>query len=205
MYGLYHASRSQRRAALPANSHWSATDMSGAMARSGDVAWLDIASDGRVIGGGVTMLADPTGPTLVELTRHPVLAELAALAARADELIGRIVPSASGELFYWFAPSPRGADGTLRALAVDVATFGALIERFHHDHRVTAAEKRTLFQLVAGGGPRESAAADGVSFETKRAQLKSLCAKLGCTGQTDLVRRSVGQLIHLLHATSPAG
>lgn len=169
--------------------------------------WVDFDARGAVIRAGVTAMDDLSVLTVGDVADHPDLAMLAKLAERSIP-VGQVLPSTDGDRFYWYAPAPAtvaaiGEPARLRGLVIRLDVFAALVDRFDADRNVTAAEKRMLFQLVAGAGPREAAQADGVSFETKRAQLKSLCAKLDCGGQTDLVRRSIGQLVYLLHLPRP--
>lgn len=61
-------------------------------------------------------------------------------------------------------------------------------ERFLVAFSLTAAETRALSGIVSGKSIDEIAAAAGLSRETIRSQLKSLYAKTGASGQTDLVR-----------------
>ena len=164
--------------------------------------WLDIGVDGAIVRGGITTPGDRLTRFIAHPAEQPELAEMVRVAETGSIFAGQIVPARDGCRFFWFAPAPRPSDHggvALRGLAVGPEIFGTLVEHFAPGGQITSAEKRTLFQLVAGLAPREAAAADGVSFETKRAQLKSLCMKLHCGGQTDLVRRMVGQLTHLLH------
>ena len=167
--------------------------------------WLDITLDGRIVRGGVTSLRDRSTRLIAEPAGQPELAALARVASEADTIpAGQVIPAGDGGCFFWFAPAPSSSEhagAALRGLAVGPEVFSVIVERFAPEDGVTGAEKRALFQLVAGLGPRKAATADHVSFETKRAQIKSLCAKLHCSGQTDLVRRMVGQLVHLLYLT----
>ena len=48
---------------------------------------------------------------------------------------------------------------------------------------------------MAGLSARDAAEIDGVSVDTKRVQIKSLCAKMECSGQADLIRLIIGQLV----------
>lgn len=170
--------------------------------------WVDFDSHGAVVRAGVTTLEDQSLRLVANPDDHPDIAALVRQAS-GSILVGQVMTARGGDRFYWYAPAPAAfadaADPTrLRGLAITLPVFAALVDRFDGSRHVTTAEKRMLFQLVAGLGPREAADADGVSFETKRAQVKSLCGKLDCGGQTDLVRRAMGQLVHLLHVPRPA-
>ena len=172
-----------------------------------ELPWVDFDANGAVVRAGVTALDDLSVQLVADVASHPDVAALVRQANRSI-LVGQVMPARGGDCFFWYAPAPAsitdvGDPARLRGLAISQPVFAALIDRFDGKRHVTAAEKRMLFQLVAGFGPREAAEADGVSFETKRAQVKSLCSKLDCGGQTDLVRRAIGQLVYLLHLPRP--
>jgi len=90
------------------------------------------------------------------------------------------------------------SEDRVRGFCVDAAVFSAILRHFNPGCGVTEAERRALFQLVAGLTLREAAELDGVGVETKRAQIKSAAAKLQCAGQIDLVRLMIGQLCYVL-------
>jgi DNA-binding CsgD family transcriptional regulator len=191
MYALYHAERSSRR------PRRTPPPIAAPRPRLGiPLAWADFDRGGAVVDQGIAFLP---GSTEAAEVRRPDGA-LLRLGREGLAVAGRIVPI-GGDQMIWIAPHPCGGQAAVRGLLIDAQVFRVLIDRFLPDHQITAAEKRALFQLVAGAGPREAAEADGLSVETKRAQIKSLCAKLGCSGQTDLVRRSIGLLVHLLLLT----
>ena len=172
-----------------------------------ELPWVDLDGNGVVVRAGITALDDLSVQLVADAASHPDIAALVRQANRSI-LVGQVMPSRSGDRFFWYAPAPAsiadvGDPARLRGLAISQPVFAALIDRFDGKRHITAAERRMLFQLVAGFGPREAAEADGVSFETKRAQVKSLCSKLDCGGQTDLVRRAIGQLVYLLHLPRP--
>lgn len=56
-------------------------------------------------------------------------------------------------------------------------------------YALTAAETQIAMQLGAGETPQAIAAARGVAVGTVRAQIKTICAKLGVSRQTELVSR----------------
>ena len=117
---------------------------------------------------------------------------------------GQISYIVGSDRFHWFVPlavpsAEQSSAVRTRGLVVSLSLLSEVVDLFDGERGITRAEKRLLFQLVCGASPREAADADGVSFETKRAQVKSASAKLGCRGQTELVRRIMGQLVHLLN------
>ena len=56
-------------------------------------------------------------------------------------------------------------------------------------YALTAAETQIATQLGAGETPQAIAAARGVAVGTVRAQIKTICAKLGVSRQTELIAR----------------
>lgn len=169
--------------------------------------WADFDRAGNFVRGGVTYTNDLSTRLISDPSDHPDLCALIdGLSGRSPEP-GRIMHVGNGDRFYWFVPLPsqraeHPRDVWLRALVITLSLLAEVIDLFDGTRGVTRAEKRLLFQLVCGASPREAADADGVSFETKRAQVKSVSAKLGCRGQTELVRRTMGQLVHLLNLTN---
>lgn len=174
-----------------------------------EIGWVDFDTDGRVLRAGVTAPDDLSTRLFAPTALPEDLLHLVEAWRSGLHSIGSAVPLGDNcECLAWFSPAMPNLTGdgegaaAVRGLTVREPVFGRLIDQFTLSQRVTPAEKRALFQLTAGLGPREAAESDGVSFETRRAQIKSLCAKLGCTGQTDLVRKTVGQLVHLLHLSA---
>ena len=79
------------------------------------------------------------------------------------------------------------------------------METFNGECGLTDSEQRVIFQTVAGLSLRGAAGVDDVTYETKRAHVKSACGKLGCGGQKELVRKVVGQLVYLLSLSDAEG
>jgi len=171
-----------------------------------EVPWVDFDRTGRRVRAGVTYTVDLSTRFINDPADHAdIRALINGASGRAPEA-GRIIHVVGSDRFQWYVPlafqrSDRSRDVRMKGLVVSAALLGEVVDLFDEDRGITRAEKRLLFQLVAGASLREAADVDGVSVETKRAQVKSLCAKLGCRGQTDLVRRTMGQLVHLLHVT----
>lgn len=98
-------------------------------------------------------------------------------------LVLEVVPLRRREYEHDLAPSVlvivRGtrAPGERRAAVVQAA------------YALTAAETQIAMQLGAGETPQAIASARGVAVGTVRAQIKTICAKLGVSRQTELVAR----------------
>ena len=171
-----------------------------------DIPWVDFDRAGRFVRGGVTYTADLSTRFIGDPAHHADIRALIDGVGGQPPEAGRIFHVAGSDRFHWYVPlafqgTDRSRDVQVKGLVIAVQLLAEVVDLFDADRGITRAEKRLLFQLVAGATPREAADADGVSFETKRAQVKSLCAKLGCRSQTELVRRTMGQLVHLLHVT----
>jgi len=166
------------------------------------VKWAEFDRDGGFLRGGGTDLADLSTRVVSDPDDDADIAALARAAAGPVQF-GRIAARPDGARCHWYVPfvptgSIRPAEGRFKGLSIGEALLGELVEVFNGTAGVTAAEKRVLFQLLRGATPREAADEDAVSFETKRAQIKGVCAKLGCRGQSDLIRVVMGLLPHLV-------
>ncbi len=128
---------------------------------------------------------------------------IVALAARERAVAGDIIPLPKEDRFLWFVPvtdsaAKSPARTNLRGISVGRELCEQIMEIYNHRANLTPAEKRAIFQLVGGLSNRQSAIKDGVSVETKRAHTKNACAKLGCAGQTELIKKVLGQLVPLV-------
>ncbi len=181
------------------------------MARSGgddgpELRWAEFESGGRFVRGGLTSLAGQARATMLTPTDDPALLALVSALDENGLEAGRIIASLNPDEFYWVLPhrtvpakdTPRDL---LIVIAVTEALFDQILQHFNVGRHLTNAERRIAFQLLAGFSLRDAATRDGVGLETKRAQIKSLSAKMQCGGQTDLVRLILGQMYLLLTAT----
>ena len=166
------------------------------------VHWMDVDPGGRFLRGGVSQLASHTTTLVAAPDQDRVIASMLEML-RDDALKpGRILPLGDEDCFLWLLPTaqptPDDAELTqLRALRVTFDLVGDILDTFNTEASLTPAEKRVICQLVMGGRLRDAADRDGVSFETKRSQIKSACQKLDCASQIDVMRLALGQLFHL--------
>ncbi len=177
--------------------------LSGAALPPALLKWAVFTPRGGFLRGGLSTLADYVTTYLARPEEDGDVAALAAEAADGGAEPGRTALDSSGERFFWFLPGAEtAADAPPREIVfgfvIDLPVFEAIHSHFNAGRGLTGAERRALFQLVAGFSLREAAARDGVSTETRRSQIKSAAAKMQCSGQTDLVRLSLGQLTRVL-------
>lgn len=165
--------------------------------------WAEFEFSGRYLRGGISDISD-LATVIVPNNQSDYGINLLARRAEAGDLSAGLIEWApEHDAFLWFLPyrhfDAQGRAGTrLRGLLITSDLFGEIMELFNSSANLTWSEKRTLFQLVGGLELRQSAELDGVTYETKRAQTKAACEKLHCLGQKDLVRRAIGQLVHLM-------
>jgi len=169
-----------------------------------ELKWAEFDLSGRFLRGGSS---NPSDLATHIVTSSQEDADIHALARRALEggiEAGLLEPASSGQdRLHWFVPfTPTKSDKLtkrrLRGLSITHALFSDVMEIFNPNAGLTNTEKRVIFQTIAGTSLREAASTDGVSYETKRFHVKSACEKLSCTGQKDLVRKVLGQMVHLL-------
>jgi pimeloyl-ACP methyl ester carboxylesterase/DNA-binding CsgD family transcriptional regulator len=165
-----------------------------------ELKWAEFDSNGRFLRGGITVISEFTTHVIANSQEDP---EVHDLVRRVSD--GGIEPGlmewapASGRL-HWYVPfMPTRADKVLgkrvRGLSLSFPLFRDILRMFNDG--LTAKEWRVVFQVVAGISLRDAALGDDVSYETKRAHVKSACEKLRCTGQKELMQKIVGQLAYL--------
>lgn len=177
--------------------------ISGNATLAGALAWADFDDDWRFVRGGITdvnnrstkVFSAPNGDNRVNAICKWIESD--------KRIIGQISVAENLRLIYWILPynnidERNGRYSTSRCIAFSEGVFSDVLQVFNGDAGLTAAETRLLFQLVSGVSLKTAAEVDGLSFETKRAHLKNASAKLNLNGQVDVVRRLMGQLVHLL-------
>lgn len=168
--------------------------------------WADFDLDRRFVTGGITDLVRQV--TRIT-TNSQEFAEISALIRLVDsDLIGAgsfLWDPAHGRMNWLLPLAPAhdtaGGGAVLRCLSISFAVFRNLFDRFNADAGLSPSEKRVVFQIVAGIDLRQAAEEDGVSYETKRMHAKNASQKLQCGGQKDILRKVLGQIVHLLMLT----
>jgi pimeloyl-ACP methyl ester carboxylesterase/DNA-binding CsgD family transcriptional regulator len=161
--------------------------------------WADFSDKGVFLRGGVSDLFDYAVRLLSRPDQDADIAVMAREAAEGSAVPGRVISSPDRQSFILFLPDTTSsvdspAVARIRGFLVTEAVFRRVHLRFNSDNRLTEAELRVAFQVLAGLPLREAASIDGVKVGTKRAQVKSITAKMQCAGQADLVRLLTGQI-----------
>lgn len=165
--------------------------------------WSEHDGRGAFLRGGVSDVMDRSTRLVANSQEDPDISQLACYARENGARAGALELLPEQDRFLWFLPySPSKADQAaqlrLRGLMVTEPLFQEVLDLLNPDLSLTRAEFRVLFQVTAGLTLRDAAERDGVAFETKRAHIKSASGKLHCAGQKDLVRKVLGQLVHLI-------
>lgn len=168
-----------------------------------EIRWAEFELDGRFLRGGVSDMSALATHIITDSQRDFGIDLLVRRAAQGNLVAGTLDWISRHDLLLWYLPyrfhDENGRTGIrLRGLIISNDLFGGIMATFNRTSQLTTAEKRTIFQLVAGLELRQAAELDNVSYETKRAHTKAACEKLQCAGQKDLVRKAMGQLFHLM-------
>lgn len=168
-----------------------------------EIAWADFTESGRFKGGGVADIAGSSIRVAKNTSDQPEIERLAEIAKDGGCKAGQIEYCVAENSIVWFLPNlTKSFEGvpepSLRGLLIPEAIVHEILEMFNSGAQLTTAEKHLVFQLSAGLSLRIAAEVDCLAFETKRAQLKTACSKLQCSGQTDLLRQVLGQMTYLL-------
>lgn len=164
--------------------------------------WADFDRNGRCVGSG--SLAGLATGLVTQPDRNPQISVIASYVTNEDAEAGDIFLLPAKNRFLWFVPvtdstAQNPARSNLRGISVSKEVCDEVLEVYNHRANLTPSEKLIIFQLVAGLSKRQSALWDDVSIETKRAHTKNACAKMVCGGQTELIRKVLGQLVHLVN------
>ena len=169
------------------------------------VIWAEFDWQGGFLRGGESDIEGLSTRVFTEESQNADLSVLVEIA-QSRECYAGYIESISDDKFIWFVPfTPSHNDANsqtrLKGFSIKEPVFRQILDAFNAQSKLTNAEKRVIFQLTSGKTLAAAAAEDGVSNETKRAQLKLVCSKLRCKGQTDLVRLALGQVVHLVTMT----
>lgn len=171
------------------------------------LSWADFDESGRFKSGGVTDIAGSYFRRMKDVSQEPDIADLVKVVEEGGLKAGLMEYSPAKNAILWFVPSlMRSAAGlpesTYRGIFITEPIIHELLNIFNHEALISKAEKHLIFQLAAGMTLRSAADIDGLKIETKRTQLKSICSKLQCGGQNDLLRHILGQLVYFFSLTN---
>lgn len=94
----------------------------------------------------------------------------------------------------------------IRLIWIDHASAMEILRDVVPNIELPNAELRLLMQILSGVSLKEAAGQDGVSYETKRSQFKSLAARTGFRTQSEVIRQSLLALsMHVLDSVGIAG
>ncbi|MCB1423531.1 MAG: alpha/beta hydrolase [Nitratireductor sp.] len=82
-----------------------------------------------------------------------------------------------------------------RIVAVNQMFLTHMLREIYPDVELSNAELQLLVQILCGMSLREAAVENGVAYETKRTQFKSLAAKTGIRTQSEVVRITLAMLM----------
>src|SRR5690606_33550876 len=168
-----------------------------------ELKWTEFDQHGRFLRGGCSNISDLSTRLVANSQEDPDIHELALRGLAGGIQPGALERVPGKQRFHWFLPfTPTRPDRLsrrlIRGLCVTEALFAEVLHLFNPSADLSASETRVIFQTLSGVGLREAAATDRVSYETKRAHVKNACLKLDCSGQKYLVRKVLGQMVHLL-------
>ena len=84
---------------------------------------------------------------------------------------------------------------SVRIIYADQSTLLGVLSKKDIPAELPNSECSLLLQILCGMSLKEASEADGVSYETKRSQFKSLAARTGFTSQSDVIRNTLLSLI----------
>lgn len=165
--------------------------------------WVEFEFDGEFIRGGKSDILELSTEVITNATDDKEINILTKKIKQEGLKPGLLEPTLDGDSFLWYLPftadeKEKVPTTKIRTLIVSLSLFKTVIDFFSSGSSLTQSEIRVAFQIICGLTPKKAADADNVSVETKRSQIKSVCAKLSCSGQKELTRIVMGQMVHLL-------
>lgn len=167
------------------------------------IVWADFALDGHFLRGGISDIVFQETHITTNSQEFADVHEIVQLQDREFLSAGSFQWDAKHKRLVWVLPLTTSKreqvpDTRLRCLSITEAVFGNVVRTFNAEANLSPSEERVILQVVAGIDLRTAAADDGVSYETKRMHLKNASQKLACSGQKEIVRKILGQMVHIL-------
>ena len=171
---------------------------------SSNIKWAEFSTAGQFVRGGVSRVDLMSSQLVSNWHDDDAIAEIVTHASEIGIKAGQLIPATTVEGYYWcvpYTPSDQKEVPTtrLRTILLTEDLFTEILNLFNQDADLSTAEKHIVFQVVTGLNARDAAIVDNVSIETKRSQLKKASSKLSCSGQPELVRLLMGQMVHILY------
>lgn len=166
--------------------------------------WAEFWQDGSFVRAGISFPAQLTSQLLPDPELDPRTDEVSQALKKQEVRVGDVIHSeASGEIF-WLVPCPlyEGSHEKkpfCRSIALDESVLQQVIDFYNPRSKLTPAEVRASFQLIAGLSLEEASVRDAVSVETKRTHVKRVMQKLMCRKRSDLIRLLVTQLQQIVY------
>lgn len=167
------------------------------------VHWADFSLDNHFLRGGVSNIGRQETQITTNSQEFGEVHDLLRILKSGTFGAGVFHWDEARERLVWLLPvtvtnNEHQPDTRLRCLSISPTVFYHVIDRFNPQAELSKSEKRVVFQMVAGVDLRRAAADDGVSYETKRMHVKNASLKLQCGGQKEIMRKILGQMVHLL-------
>ncbi|MEM6566715.1 MAG: alpha/beta hydrolase [Pseudomonadota bacterium] len=168
------------------------------------IAWVDFDGRFEILSAGISEIGKVSSLRIIKPSdseRPEVLENLIWHTQRDMIRSGDIFLSDMLDRIIWIVPfglaTAAGATVT-RSISVGFDVLYEILDSLNPTARLTHTEKRVTCHTLAGLTPKQSAELDKVHWETRRGQLKQVCAKLSVSGQNSLVRLVMSQMVHLL-------
>jgi len=168
--------------------------------------WANFDETGKFLDGGTSDIGGYSIRPIRDKNEDGDIFRLTELVKNNGAEAGRIETNIQRNIAYWFLPTLQYDDlnaqkNGLRGFVLTEGLFREVINIFNAGRNISAAECRLAFQICAGLSLREAAITDELNFETKRSHLKSICSKMQCGGQSELVKTLMGQMTYLLNVS----
>ena len=166
--------------------------------------WAEFQQDGSFVRAGISFPAQLTSQLLPDPGLDPRTKEVSQTLKRQDVRVGDVIHSQNGGEVFWLVPCPIHEEADekkpfCRSIALDETVLQQVIDFYNPDSKLTPAEVRASFQLIAGLSLEDASVRDGVSVETKRTHVKRVMQKLLCRKRSDLIRLLVTQLQQIVY------
>lgn len=168
--------------------------------------WVDFNMEGMFLRGGISDIHSLEAVIVTNSQEDTEISNILRISKNHDFDAGTFQYDPQSERFHWLLPvtkvkNQHDPELQLRGLSISYPVFRTVFRKFNAKAALSSREEQVVFQLVAGIDLRKAAEIDGVSYETKRLHVKNASQKLSCTGQKEILRKVLGQMVHFLTAS----